>query len=68
VDLSAKGLVYVVDIRNGRYILRYTGPHGNEIDNLRLLGETSTSATPYDSTKVGRRRLLTARVASRTCT
>jgi len=25
------GLIYVVDIRYGLYVLRYTGPHANEV-------------------------------------
>jgi hypothetical protein len=28
------GLIYVVDIRNGLYILKYTGPHANEISAI----------------------------------
>jgi hypothetical protein len=24
-------LIYVVDIRNGLYVLRYTGPHADEV-------------------------------------
>jgi hypothetical protein len=31
------GLIYVVDIRNGLYILRYTGPRSEEISNLSFL-------------------------------
>jgi len=31
------GLVYVVDIRNGLYILRYTGPKAHEVAGLRFL-------------------------------
>lgn len=31
------GLVYVVDIRNGLYILRYTGRHAGEAARLRFL-------------------------------
>jgi len=31
------GLVYVVDLRNGLYILRYTGPRSGEVDALRFL-------------------------------
>ena len=33
----AGGLVYIIDIRNGLYILRYDGPRANEIDSLRFL-------------------------------
>jgi hypothetical protein len=31
------GLVYVIDIRNGLYILRYTGPRAAEVAGLRFL-------------------------------
>jgi hypothetical protein len=28
------GLIYVIDIRNGLYILRYTGPHAGQVDEI----------------------------------
>jgi hypothetical protein len=31
------GLIYVVDIRNGLYVLRYTGPHADEVTSLSFL-------------------------------
>jgi hypothetical protein len=31
------GLIYVVDIRNGLFVLRYTGPRATEIDAIRFL-------------------------------
>lgn len=31
------GLIYVGDIRNGLYILRYTGPHADEVDEITFL-------------------------------
>jgi len=31
------GLIYVVDIRNGLYILRYTGPQHKQINSIRFL-------------------------------
>ncbi|MBI1730475.1 hypothetical protein HY229_06270 [Candidatus Acetothermia bacterium] len=31
------GLIYVVDIRNGLYILRYHGPHEEEVSNVHFL-------------------------------
>ena len=31
------GLIYVVDIRNGLYVLRYTGPHADEAANISFL-------------------------------
>ncbi len=33
----ADGLIYVVDLRNGLYILRYTGPHAAEVDAIAFL-------------------------------
>jgi hypothetical protein len=32
-----KGLIYVVDVRNGLFVLRYTGPHAREADAIRFL-------------------------------
>ena len=32
-----KGLIYAIDIRNGLYILRYTGPHADEVANIGFL-------------------------------
>jgi hypothetical protein len=31
------GLIYVVDIRNGLYVLRYTGPHADEVAGISFL-------------------------------
>jgi hypothetical protein len=31
------GLIYVVDIRNGLYVLRYTGPHSDEVSKINFL-------------------------------
>jgi hypothetical protein len=31
------GLIYVVDIRNGLLVLRYAGPHADEVDPIRFL-------------------------------
>ena len=31
------GLIYAVDIRNGLYILRYTGPHHGEVKHIHFL-------------------------------
>jgi hypothetical protein len=31
------GLIYVVDLRNGLYVLRYTGPHAEEVDAIEFL-------------------------------
>jgi hypothetical protein len=37
----ADGLIYVVDSRNGFYVLRYTGPHQEELAVPRLEGNSS---------------------------
>src|SRR5262249_55076521 len=31
------GLIYVIDVRNGLFILRYTGPHADEVDEITFL-------------------------------
>lgn len=35
--IISNGLIYVIDIRNGLYILRYTGPHHGEVDAINFL-------------------------------
>src|SRR5262249_37038116 len=38
IDPSIKdGLIYVIDVRNGLYILRYTGNFANEINQIKFL-------------------------------
>jgi hypothetical protein len=37
------GLIYVVDLRNGLYIVRYKGPHSEEVSRVKFLdGNTNT--------------------------
>jgi hypothetical protein len=37
------GLIYVVDLRNGLYILRYKGPHQDQVSRVKFLdGNTNT--------------------------
>ena len=31
------GLIYVIDVRNGLYIVRYTGPHADEVNAIKFL-------------------------------
>jgi hypothetical protein len=31
------GLIYVIDIRNGLYVLKYTGPHASEVAAIKFL-------------------------------
>ena len=35
--IISKGLIYVIDIRNGLYILKYTGPHADEVKGINFL-------------------------------
>jgi hypothetical protein len=35
--IVSDGLIYVVDVRNGLYILRYTGPRAGELDRISFL-------------------------------
>lgn len=37
------GLIYVVDIRNGLYIMRYKGPHEDEVSSAKFLDGNSNS-------------------------
>jgi hypothetical protein len=45
------GLVYVVDIRNGLYVLRYTGPRSHEVAGLDFLEGNSNLG---DAVRLGR--------------
>ena len=42
------GLIYVVDIRNGLYILRYTGPHADEVNEIEFLEGNSNLGDAVD--------------------
>ena len=35
------GLIYAIDIRNGLYILKYTGPHASEVAGINFLESNS---------------------------
>jgi len=35
------GLIYVVDIRNGLFVLRFLGPHSEEVDQIQFLEANS---------------------------
>ena len=37
------GLIYVVDVRNGLYILKYKGPHQEEVDRIKFLDGNSNT-------------------------
>ncbi|MBI3660869.1 hypothetical protein HY230_10435 [Candidatus Acetothermia bacterium] len=36
------GLIYLIDIRNGLYILRYTGPYADQVNKLKFLEGNSS--------------------------
>ena len=42
------GLIYVIDIRNGLFILRYTGPHAGEVSNIHFLEGNSNLGAAVD--------------------
>lgn len=42
------GLIYVVDIRNGLYVLRYTGPRHGEVDRTKFLEGNSNRGDPIN--------------------
>jgi hypothetical protein len=35
--IISNGLIYVIDVRNGLYTLRYTGPHSDEVREVHFL-------------------------------
>ena len=35
--IVTNGLIYVVDVRNGLYVLEYTGPRAGEVSNRSFL-------------------------------
>jgi hypothetical protein len=47
------GLIYVVDIRNGLYILKYTGPYDSEVSKVKFLEGNSNlgDALKFDPVK-----------------
>ncbi len=45
------GLIYCIDIRNGLYILRYTGPHASEVTDIHFLEGNSNLG---DAVRLGR--------------
>ncbi|HEV7679951.1 MAG TPA: hypothetical protein VGQ42_15410 [Candidatus Dormibacteraeota bacterium] len=41
------GLIYYIDIRNGLYIVRYSGPHANQVRGVRFLEGNSNLGDAY---------------------
>ncbi len=48
------GLIYVIDIRNGLYILRYTGPHWFQAAGIHFLEGNSNLGDAVRLTRAGR--------------
>ena len=42
------GLIYVIDVRNGLFILRYTGPHSDEVQQISFLEGNSNLGDAVD--------------------
>ena len=49
------GLIYVIDIRNGLYILRYTGPHAHEVAGIRFFEGNSNLGDAVRLARTGSR-------------
>lgn len=51
----SNGVIYVVDIRNGLYALKYTGPYQDEIDNTKFLESNSKlgNAVSFEDPRAG---------------
>ena len=48
------GLIYVVDLRNGLYVLKYRGPYDKEIRSVRYLDGNSNQGDALCYEPVGR--------------
>jgi hypothetical protein len=48
------GLIYVVDLRNGLYVLKYSGAFGKEVRNIRFLDGNSNQGDALCFEPVGR--------------
>jgi len=42
------GLIYSIDVRNGLYIFKYTGPHANEVQQIQFLEGNSNLGDAVD--------------------
>jgi hypothetical protein len=42
------GLIYVMDVRNGLFVFRYTGPHTNEVNQIEFLEGNSNLGDAVD--------------------
>jgi len=45
--IVSNGLIYYIDIRNGLYIVRYTGEHAHEVSKVRFLEGNSNLGDAY---------------------
>ena len=48
------GLIYAVDLRNGLYVLKYTGPFADEVKRIRYLDGNSNQGDALCFEPVGR--------------
>ncbi len=46
--IVSNGLIYVIDVRNGLYILKYTGPHADEVNEIKFLEGNSNLGDAVD--------------------
>ncbi len=42
------GLIYVIDVRNGLFIFKYTGPHADEVKEIHFLEGNSDLGDAVD--------------------
>ena len=42
------GVIYVIDVRNGLFILRYTGPHAEEVQQINYFEGNSNLGDAVD--------------------
>jgi hypothetical protein len=43
-----KGLNYVIDVRNGLFVLKYTGPHSDEVRETEFLEGNSNLGDAFE--------------------
>jgi hypothetical protein len=52
--IIADGLIYVTDVRNGLYVLKYKGPHAREVRRIAFLEGNSNQGDALCFEPVGR--------------
>jgi hypothetical protein len=46
--IISKGLIYVIDVRNGLFVLKYTGPHADEVRETEFLEGNSNLGKAFE--------------------